>query len=207
MNFKEKIGYIIIILVVLTIVVNLGTINNFLSFHTDKTINFDNSSYVVPVSWNSTDELNMSNQSKSDIGMTNGYLVFDCWDDWPENHMGHKSKARLKAMEPGGYKTVKSEIIKLGGKNVTREYYKNPSRDTETQWDCMGVVYIFEKQDKNYTIEVHYFTKQDYHNETFTKEIDDRVEDMISNMQNKNYNWYVSTFDRILNHKPIEWNL
>ena len=121
--------------------------------------------------------------------MTNNYIILDCWDDWPENYMGPKSKARLRSLEKGGYVTLKSEVIKLGGKNVTREYYSNPSRDTKTQYDHIGVVYIFSKQDKNYCIEAHYFTTNDYNNKSYTKEIDDRVEDMMANMQNKQYNW------------------
>lgn len=207
MNLKDKIGYIIIVLIIFTLVINLGTINNFLSFQTDKTIQFDNSTYVVPETWNTTDELNMSNQAKSELGMTKGYIIFDMWDNWPESYMGTKSKERLKSMEEGGYETVRSEVIKLGGKNVTREYYKNPSRDTETKWDCMGVVYIFEKQDTNYCIEVHYFTKNDYNNVSYLNEIDDRVEDIMANVEYSNYNWYFSTFNRLINHKPIEWNL
>ena len=71
----------------------------------------------------------------------------------------------------------------------------------------MGVVYIFEKQDKNYCIEIHYFTTNDYNNQSFTKEIDDRVEDMIANMENTKYNWYISTFNRIMNKENVELNI
>ena len=42
MNFKQKIGYAILLIVLLTIVVNIGAVIDFLSFHTDKTIQFDN---------------------------------------------------------------------------------------------------------------------------------------------------------------------
>jgi hypothetical protein len=205
MMLREKIAYIILILVLLTVVVNLGSINSFLSFQTDKTLQFQDSIYVVPDHWNTTDEMNMT--GKSGNAMTNGYVIFDAWDDWPEDHMGSKSKARLASMEDGGYVTVKSEIIKLGGKNVTREYYTNPSRDTNTTFDHMGVVYIFTKQDRNYCIEIHYFTTHDYNNQSYVKEIDDRVEDMMANMENKNYNWFTSTFDRLLNNKSVELNI
>ena len=205
MMFREKIAYIILILVLLTVVVNLGSINSFLSFQTDKTLQFQDSIYVVPDHWNTTDEMNMT--GKSGNAMTNGYVIFDAWDDWPEDHMGPQSKARLASMEDGGYVTVKSEIIKMGGKNVTREYYTNPSRDTNTTFDHMGVVYIFTKQDRNYCIEIHYFTTHDYNNQSYVKEIDDRVEDMMANMENKNYNWFTSTFDRLLNNKSVELNI
>lgn len=204
MILREKIAYILLLLLLITFIVNLGTINNFLSFHTDKTIQFDDSCYVVPDHWNTTDELNTS--GKSGNAMTNGYVIFDAWDDWPEDHMGSKSKARLESLEDGGYKTIKREVIQLGGKNVTREYYTNPSRDTKTNYDHMGVVYIFAKQDKNYSIEIHYFTTHDYHNKSFTKEIDDRVEDMMANMENTKYNWYISTLNKILNNQEIKWN-
>lgn len=205
MILREKIAYIIVLLILVTFMVNLGSINSFLSFQTDKTLQFDQSIYVVPDHWNTTDEMNMT--GKNGNAMTNGYVIFDAWDDWPENHMGPQSKARMISMEDGGYETLKSEVIKLGGKNVTREYYTNPSRDTNTTFDHVGVAYIFEKQDKNYCIEIHYFTTHDYNNESFTKELDDRVEDMIANMENKEYNWFFSTFNRIKNCQKVEFNI
>ena len=165
MNKRERLAYIILIIALLAVVVNLGSINSFLSFQTDKTLQFHDSINVVPDHWNTTDELNMT--GKSGNAMTNGYVIFDAWDDWPEDYMGPQSKARLASMEDGGYKTVKSEVIKLGGKNVTREYYSNPSRDTNTTFDHMGVVYIFTKQDRNYCIEIHYFTTNDNNNQSY----------------------------------------
>ena len=205
MLWREKIGYVILFLIIFTFIINLGPINNFLGSHTDKTISFDESIYVVPHGWNTTNELNIS--GKNGNAMTNGYVILDSWDDWPEDHIGTQSKARLESMEDGGYKTVKSEVIQLGGKNVSREYYTNPSRDTNTTYDHMGVVYIFNKEDKNYCIEVHYFTTTDYNNESFTKELDDRVEDIMANMENTKYNWYISTFNRLLNNQSIEWGV
>lgn len=205
MENREKIAYALLLIALFTVVINIGIINDFLSFQTDKTIQFEDSIYVVPDHWNTTEELNTS--GKSGLAMTNGYVIFDAWDDWPEDHMGEKSRARLESMEDGGYKTIKSEIIPLGGKNVTREYYSNPSRNTNTTFDHMGVVYLFTKEDRNYCIEIHYFTTTDYNNESFTKEIDDRVEDMMANMEYKNYNWYTSTFDRLTHNKSVEWTI
>ena len=69
----------------------------------------------------------------------------------------------------------------------------------------MGVNYVFSKQDKNYAIQVHYFTTHDYHNKSYTKEVDDRIEDIIATMENKEYNWYISTFNKILNGEDINW--
>ena len=60
MILREKVAYIILIFILFTFVVSLGSINNFLSFQTDKTVQFDESIYVVPHHWNTTDELNMS---------------------------------------------------------------------------------------------------------------------------------------------------
>lgn len=205
MIFREKIAYIILLIVLFTVIVNIGPINDYLSFQTDKTIQFEDSIYVVPDHWNTTDELNTS--GKSGNAMTNGYIILDAWDDWPEDYMGPQSRARLQSLEVGGYKTLRSEIIPLGGKNVTREYYTNPSRDTKTNYDHIGVVYIFTKEDRNYCIEAHYFTTNDYNNESYTKEIDDRVEDMMANMENTKYNWYTSTFDRLTHNKSIVWDI
>lgn len=205
MLLREKMAYIILILVLFTFILSIGPLNNFLSFHTDKTVQFGESMYVVPHPWNTTDELNTS--GKSGTAMTNGYVIFDAWDDWPEDYMGRQSKIRLKSMEDGGYKIIESEDMQLGGRNITREYYSNPSRDTNTTFDHMGVVYIFSKEDKNYCIEVHYFTTADYNDRNFTKEIDDRVEDIMATVENTKYNWYISTFNRIMNNQPIEWDI
>lgn len=60
MLFREKIAYVIVLLLVFTFIVNLGSINNFLSFQTDKTIQFDDSMYVVPHHWNTTEEMNIT---------------------------------------------------------------------------------------------------------------------------------------------------
>ena len=157
----------------------------------------------MPEGWNTTDEVNTT--GKNENAITNNYTILDCWDDWPEDYMGPQSKEKLRFLEHGQYKTLKSEVIKLGGKNVTREYYTNPSKDTNTSYQHIGVAYIFHKQDKNYCIDVHYFTTHDYENKTFTKEVDERVEDMIATMENTKYNWYISTFNKLMNNEPIEW--
>ena len=43
MILREKIAYILLIIFLITVVVNLGSINSFLSFQTDKTLQFDDS--------------------------------------------------------------------------------------------------------------------------------------------------------------------
>lgn len=60
----------------------MSAINNFLSVHTDKTIEFGHSNIVVPEAWNTTDEVNISGQAKTDNGITNNYTIIDVWDDW-----------------------------------------------------------------------------------------------------------------------------
>lgn len=77
MILREKIAYVILLLVLFTIMINLGTINSYLSFQTDKTLQFDESIYVVPDYWNTTDEFNTS--GKNGNAMTNGYVIFDAW--------------------------------------------------------------------------------------------------------------------------------
>lgn len=204
MNLREKVVYIILIILLITVVVNLGSINDFLSFQTEKTIEFDDSIYVVPHHWNTTDELNIT--GKTEIGMTNGYLIFDAWDDWPEDHITSVSEARFRAMEDGGYKVIKNENSTDSGEPVSKQYFSNPSRNNDTVYNHMGVNYVFHKQDKNYAIQVHYFTTHDYNNKSYTKEIDDRVEDIMATMENKEYNWYLSTFHKLLNNEDIDWN-
>lgn len=196
MLFREKIAYVIVLLLVFTFIVNLGSINNFLSFQTDKTIQFDDSMYVVPHHWNTTEEMNIT--GKTDIGMTNGYIIFDAWDDWPEDHITSISEAKFRALEDGGYKVLKNDNFTASGVKVSKQYFSNPSKDTNTSFQHVGVNYVFPKQDANYAIQVHYFTTHDYHNESYTKEIDDRVEDIMATMENKNYNWYISTFNKLM---------
>lgn len=201
MLFREKIAYVIVLLLVFTFIVNLGSINNFLSFQTDKTIQFDDSMYVVPHHWNTTEEMNIT--GKTDIGMTNGYIIFDAWDDWPEDHITSISEAKFRALEDGGYKVLKNDNFTASGVKVSKQYFSNPSKDTNTSFQHVGVNYVFPKQDANYAIQVHYFTTHDYHNESYTKEIDDRVEDIMATMENKNYNWYISIFNKLMESQ--EW--
>lgn len=47
-------------------------------------------------------------------------------------------------------------------------------------------------------IDGHYMTSHDYENKSFTKELDDRVEDMIANMNNKHYNFWISEFKNLV---------
>lgn len=201
MLFREKIAYVIVLLLVFTFIVNLGSINNFLSFQTDKTIQFDDSMYVVPHHWNTTEEMNIT--GKTDIGMTNGYIIFDAWDDWPEDHITSISEAKFRTLEDGGYKVLKNDNFTASGVKVSKQYFSNPSKDTNTSFQHVGVNYVFPKQDANYAIQVHYFTTHDYHNESYTKEIDDRVEDIMATMENKNYNWYISIFNKLMESQ--EW--
>ena len=143
MLFREKIAYVIVLLLVFTFIVNLGSINNFLSFQTYKTIQFDDSMYVVPHHWNTTEEMNIT--GKTDIGMTNGYIIFDAWDDWPEDHITSISEAKFRALEDGGYKVLKNDNFTASGVKVSKQYFSNPSKDTNTSFQHVGVNYVFPK--------------------------------------------------------------
>ena len=73
---KRDISISIVIAVILIFfVANMSAINNFLSVQTDKTIEIGHTTAVVPEAWNTTDELNMSSQAKSDNGITNNYTI------------------------------------------------------------------------------------------------------------------------------------
>ncbi len=198
-------GFLIVILI-LFIAVNINGINSFLSFHTDKTADFGHSMTVVPEAWNTTDELNLTSEAKTQHAITNGYVFIDHWDDWPENTITSVSEAKFKDMEDGGYKVLKNDNATLSGVAVSKQYFTNPSRNNDTVWNHVGVNYVFSKEDTNYTIQVHYFTSQDYKNATFLKEIDERVEDDMANIHNKDYNEFVSgvwhAYDRIKSNLP-----
>lgn len=183
---------LLIIVLILFIAININGINSFLSFHTDKTVEFGHSTAVVPQAWNTTKEANVKDIVKTPEALTNGYIIFDHWDDWPEDHITKISEAKFKDMENGSYKVLKNDQQIMGGVNVSKQYFSNPSRDTDTIWNHIGVNYVFHTQDTNYAIQLHYFTDHDYNNTTFQKEVDYRIEDDMANIHNNQYNGFVS---------------
>lgn len=183
---------IVLIIIIIFFAANVNGINSFLSVHTDKTTDFGHSEAIVPHAWNTTEELNMTNESKTAHAITNGYVFIEHWDDWPEDHITSVSEAKFKSMEHGGYKVLKNENTTLSGVPVSKQYFSNPSRNNDYVWNHIGVNYVFPKEDTNYSIQVHYFTTHDYDNQTFIKEVDDRIEDDMSNIHNNEYNGFFS---------------
>lgn len=192
MRNRDKLNGILLIILILFIACNINGINSLLSVHTDKTVDFGHSTTVVPKSWNTTKELNQINASKTPNAITNDYICIDYWDDWPEDHITSISEAKFRAMEDGGYKVLKNENSTLSGVPVSKQYFSNPSRNTDKVWNHVGVNYVFPKEDTNYTIQVHYFTSQDFNNDTFLSEVDDRIEEDIANIHNNNFNGFIS---------------
>lgn len=198
--------WLLIVIFIIIVATNINGINSFLSVNTDKTINFGHSVAVVPEAWNTTDELNLTNHSKTPHAITNKYVYMDFWDDWPEDHITSISNNRYASMENGGFKVLKTENKTMSGVPVSKEYFSNPSRNTNVTFDHVGVNYVFPKEDTNYSIQVHYFTSHDYNNETFLKEVDDRVEDDMSNIHNNNYNGFISGIRNLLNFVSNSFN-
>ena len=194
----------VLIIFIIFIAININPINEFLTFSHDKTIDFGHSVADVPQGLNTTAELDMVNQSKTEPAMTNGYIFIDHWDDWPEDNITSISESEFKSLEDGRYKVLKNENCNLNGIAVSKQYFENPSRDNDTVWSNVGVNYVFSKEDTNYTIQVHYFTKQDYKNSTFTKQIDEIVASDMEEIHNNEYNTVVSNvwhvFDAIVPH-------
>ena len=199
MRRKDILNTVIIFIIILIIATNINAINSFLSLKTDKSIEFGHSATVVPEAWNTTEELNLTNESKTPNAITNEYVYIDHWDDWPEDHITSISEAKFRSMEDGGYKVLKTEETVLGGISVSKQYFSNPSRDTDTIWNHIGVNYVFHTQDTNYAIQLHYFTDHDYNNTTFIKEVDYRIEDDIGILHNNEYNGFVSGVRDIYN--------
>lgn len=198
MRRKDKIISIVLLIVFIYIVCNLSAINSFLTFSTDKTFDVGNSQVVVPEAWNTTSELNMTSQAKTNDSITNRYVIWNIWENWPEDHITSLSTERFRSMQDGGYEVVNDSVVELGGQNVSRQYFYVPARDTDYVWDCMGVNYVFSKEDKNYAVQIHYFTKIDYHNQSYTKELDDRFEDFMANIHNKQYDGFISLIKHII---------
>lgn len=198
--------WLLIVIFIIIVATNINGINSFLSVNTDKTINFGHSVAVVPEAWNTTDELNLTNHSKTPHAITNKYVYMDFWDDWPEDHITSISNDRYASMENGGFKVLKTENKTMSGVPVSKEYFSNPSRNTNVTFDHVGINYVFPKEDTNYSIQVHYFTSHDYNNDTFLKEVDDRVEDDMSNIHNNNYNGFISGIRNLLNFVSNSFN-
>lgn len=192
MRKEDMLRSVLLALFIVFIAANINGINSFLSVQTDRTIDFDHSVTVVPQAWNTTDELNLTNQSKTPHAITNQYVYIDHWDDWPEDHITSISNEKFASMEDGGFEVLRIENKTMSGVPVSKEYFTNPSRDNNVTWSHIGVNYVFPKEDTNYSIQVHYFTTHDYNNETFLKEVDDRIEDDMSNIHNNEYNGFFS---------------
>ena len=199
MRRRDMFYWLLIIIFILIVASNINGINNFLSVNTDKTVHFGHSTAVVPETWNTTDELNLTNHSKTPHAITNKYIYIDLWDDWPEDHITSISNDRYASMENGSFKVLKTENKTMSGVPVSKEYFSNPSRNTNVTFDHVGVNYVFPKEDTNYSIQVHYLTSHDYNNNTFLKEIDDRIEDDMANIHNNNYNSIISGTRDLLN--------
>lgn len=192
MRKKDMLHGVLLIILIIIIAVNINGINSFLSVQTDKTTDFGHSVTVVPQSWNTTLELNQTNASKTPHAITNNYVYIDHWDNWPEDHITSISEDRFREMENGDYKVLKNENSTLSGVKVSKQYFSNPSRNTNVTWNHVGVNYVFAKEDTNYAVQVHFFTSHDYNNQTFLKEVDDRIEDDMSNIHNNEYNGFIS---------------
>ncbi len=199
MRREDMFHGLLIIIFIIFVAANINSINSFLSVHTDKTIDFGHSATVVPQSWNTTEELNMTNQSKTPHAITNQYVFIDHWDDWPEAHISSVSHDRFASMENGGYEVLKSENTTINNVPVSKEYFSNPSRNNNVTWSHVGVNYVFPKEDTNYCIQVHYFTTHDYNNATFLKEVDERIEDDMANIHNNQYNGFFSGIRDVYN--------
>ena len=206
MRRRDMFYWLLIIIFILIVASNINGINSFLSVNTDKTVHFGHSIAVVPETWNTTDELNLTNHSKTPHAITNGYIYIDLWDDWPEDHITSISNDRYASMENGSFKVLKTENKTMSGVPVSKEYFSNPSRNTNVTFDHVGVNYVFPKEDTNYSIQIHYFTTHDYNNETFLKEVDDRVEDDMSNIHNNNYNGFISGIRDLYNFVSNSFN-
>ena len=199
MRRKYKIRSLLLILFIIFLAANINGINSFLSVQTDRTVDFGHSVAVVPQAWNTTEELNLTNQSKTPHAITNEYVYIDHWDDWPEDHITSVSDGKFASMEDGGFEVLRMENKTISGVPVSKEYFTNPSRDNNVTWSHVGVNYVFAKEDTNYAIQVHYFTSHDYNNTTFLKEVDDRIEDDMSNIHNNQYNGFISGIRDIFN--------
>ena len=98
MRRGDMIRGVILIIIIIFFAANVNSINSFLSVNTDRTVEFGHSATIVPQAWNTTDELNLTNESKTPHAITNEYVYIDHWDDWPEDHITSKLKMPLQVV-------------------------------------------------------------------------------------------------------------
>ena len=122
MRRGDMIRGIILVIIIIFFAVNVNSINSFLSVNTDRTVEFGHSATIVPQAWNTTDELNLTNESKTPHAITNEYVYIDHWDDWPEDHITSISEAKFRSMENGNYKVLKTENATASGVPVSKRY-------------------------------------------------------------------------------------
>ncbi|AGN16471.1 MULTISPECIES: hypothetical protein [Methanobrevibacter] len=198
MRKKDMLISFIIVIMFLYVIANLSTVNSILSWGTENRITFGDSTVNVPQAWNTTKQVNWTDKAKTNNSITNRYVVWDLWDDWPEGCITSVSEKKLAHLEHGNYKVLNTSTVDLGGNNVSRQYFMNPSRGPKTNNSNIGVTYIFTREDRNYSVQIHYFTKHDYNNSSYRKELDDRMEDFISNIHNKHYDGFFSGLNKII---------
>lgn len=71
MRKEDMLRSLVIVIIIIFIALNINGINSFLSVQTDKTVDFGHSVTVVPEAWNTTEELNLTNHSKTPHAITN----------------------------------------------------------------------------------------------------------------------------------------
>ncbi len=185
-DLKIILTVIVAILILGLIVVNVNDINNFLSFQSNHGVSMKNSEFTVPDEWSVLYHFDVKEHHTNNmISITNGYVVVDIWEDWMESQISDKTREQIKSHNGGGYQVLKSENISLRGENISKEYYANPARNTKTTYDYIGIVYIYNKDNHYYMINIHYMTKTDYDNQTFNKELDDRVSEIMKTSTRK----------------------
>ena len=195
MRKRDMIVSTLLTILLIYVICNMAAINSFLAFSMDKTTDAGHSEVIVPNGWNATSELNISG-AKSNLSVYNGYLIWDVFEDWPEEHITNISQSKCASMEKGSYVILNTSNCTYSGEDISKQYFYNPTRDSDTQWDCIGINYVFTQDDTNYAVQVHYLTKTDYSNKTVLRDIDAMMEDFRVSIHDKNYDGFFS----LLNH-------
>lgn len=183
MRKRDYVISIIIIIVLICLAGNITAINNFLSFQSTETVTDGNTTIIVLDAFNKTIDTPLKADAHSDLSLTNGYILFDVIGDWPEGKITSVSEDSFKELEGGNYNILKTSTVELDGRTVSKQIYENPTVNPDAG-NKIGINYVFEKNDENYCLNVHYITSTDLNDTAFMADLDTMAENVISSTHN-----------------------
>lgn len=191
MRKRDYVISIIIIIALILIATNITGINDFLSFQSTETVTDGNTTIMVTDAFNKTIDTPLKADAHTNLSVTNGYVIFDVYGNWPEPTITSISNDSFSEMEGGNYKVLSTSTLQLDGRTVSKLVYDNPTANPDGG-NHIGINYVFKKHDVNYCVNVHYVTSTDYNDTAFMADIDNMAGQVISSTHNANEDGWFS---------------